>query len=103
IWVSASRRPERWGQWSPPSTEGLARSLIRIPTLEQPELHRVAVRLRQAEMPEGVRRQHAATGGALHEALLDQVGFDDLLDGVSRLGQGRRHGLDPDRAAAERL
>ena len=36
---------------------------------------------------------------ALHEALLDQIGLDDLLDGVARLAQRRGKGLDADRTA----
>ena len=34
------------------------------------------------------------------EALLQQIGLDDLLDGVARLRQRRRDGLDADRSAA---
>jgi hypothetical protein len=37
---------------------------------------------------------------ALDEALLDQIGLDDLLDRVARLGQRGRDRLDADRAAA---
>ena len=37
---------------------------------------------------------------ALHEALLDQIRLDDLLDRVARLGQRRRDGVDADRPAA---
>ena len=51
-------------------------------------------------MAEGVGGEHAAARRALHEALLDQVGLDDLLDGVARLGERRGHCLDADRPAA---
>ena len=57
----------------------------------------------QAEMREGLRRQQPAARRALHEALLDQVGLDDVLDGVARLRQRRRDRLDADRPAAEIL
>ena len=51
-------------------------------------------------MAEGVRGQEPAARRALDEALLDQERLDDLLDGVARLRQTRRDGLDPDRPAA---
>ena len=54
-------------------------------------------------MAEGLRRQQAAARRALHEALLDQEGLDDLLDRVARLRERRGDGLDADRAAAEAL
>ena len=44
--------------------------------------------------------EHAAARGARDEALLQQIGLDDFLDGVARLGQRRGDGLDADRAAA---
>ena len=53
-------------------------------------------------MAEGVRRQHSAARGALHEATLDQEGFDNVLDPIARLGQASGDRLDPGRAAAER-
>ena len=37
---------------------------------------------------------------ALHEALLDEIGLDHLLDDVALLAQRRRHGLDADGSAA---
>src|SRR5262245_22278396 len=52
-------------------------------------------------MVEGMRRQHPAARRAVHEPLLDEVGLDDLLDGVARLRQRRRDGFDADRTAAE--
>ncbi|MGY4509803.1 hypothetical protein ACVIN2_003257 [Bradyrhizobium sp. USDA 3650] len=39
-------------------------------------------------------------GGALQIATLDQIGLDDVLDRVARLGQCGGHRLDADRAAA---
>ena len=54
-------------------------------------------------MAEGVAGEQAAARGALDEALLDQERLDDLLDGVARLGERCRDGLDPDRAAAEKI
>ena len=52
-------------------------------------------------MAEGVRRQKPAARRALHEALLDEIGLDDVLDRVARLGQRGGDRLDADRAAAE--
>ena len=51
-------------------------------------------------MAEGVGGEQPAARRALDEALLDQERLDDLLDGVARLRQRRRDGLDADRAAA---
>jgi hypothetical protein len=42
---------------------------------------------RKTKMAEGVRRQYSAARGALHEATLDQEGFDNVLDPIARLGQ----------------
>jgi hypothetical protein len=47
------------------------------------------------------RRRHAAARRALQEALLDQVGFEHVLDGVARLADGGGEVVDADRAAAE--
>ena len=52
-------------------------------------------------MPPGIRRQHTAARRTLDEALLDQIGLDDVLDGVARFRQAGGDGLDADRAAAE--
>src|SRR5580692_6667099 len=51
-------------------------------------------------MAEGVAGDQPAARRALQEAALDEVGLDDVFDGVARLGQGGRKRLDPDRAAA---
>src|SRR5438128_2726852 len=71
---------------------------------EQPKLRgRVAVRLRQTEMAEGVGSEKPTPRGALDEAALDQERLYDLLDGVARFREGGCNRLDPDRAAAEIL
>ncbi len=67
---------------------------------EQPELRRIARRLGQAEMAEGVAGDQPAARRALQEAALDQIGLDDVLDGVARLRQRGGDRLDADRAAA---
>ena len=67
---------------------------------EQPELRRIARRLGQAEMAEGVAGDQPAARRALQEPALDQIRLDDVLDGVARLRQGRGQRLDADRAAA---
>ena len=54
-------------------------------------------------MAKSVQHQQASARRALQQALLDQIGLDDVLDGVARLGQGGRDGLDADRPAAEAL
>ncbi len=53
----------------------------------------------QAEIGVGEVGQHAAARRALHEALLDEVRLDHVLDHVALLGQRRGDGLDADRAA----
>ena len=45
-------------------------------------------------MPEGMGGEDPSARSALHEALLDEIGLDDVLDGVARLGEGRGDGLD---------
>ncbi len=66
--------------------------------LEQPGLSRLQTTGHgQAHMVEGAGGEDAATGGALDEALLDEVGFDDVLDGVTGFGERRGDGLDADR------
>ena len=50
-------------------------------------------------MLEGLAGQHAAARRALDEALLDQIGLDDLLERVARLAEGGGDGFDADRAA----
>ena len=54
-------------------------------------------------MFKGTRGHDTAPGGALDEALLDEIGFDNVFDGVAWLGQGRGDCFDADRAAAEIL
>src|SRR5580704_16792832 len=69
--------------------------------LEQRRLRSLAPRLGEAEMTEGVRRQEAPARRALHEAKLDEIGLDDVLDRIARLGERGGDGLDSDRAATE--
>ena len=52
-------------------------------------------------MAEGVRGQQAPARRALHEAQLDEVGLDDVLDRVARLGERGGDGLDANRSSAE--
>src|SRR5438045_9110123 len=54
-------------------------------------------------MPVGDLGQHAAARGALQEALLQQIGLDDLFEDVALIAERRRHRLDADRAAAVML
>jgi len=49
----------------------------------------------------GARGQHPAARCALEEALLDQIGLDDVLDSVTRFRQAGGDGFDPHRSAAE--
>src|SRR5690348_6788631 len=74
--------------------------LIVVAVAEQAELRGIARGLGEAEMAEGVRGQQPSARGALQIAALDQIGLDDVLDGVARLRERGRHGLDADRAAA---
>ncbi|MGY3424773.1 hypothetical protein ACVWZW_005248 [Bradyrhizobium sp. F1.13.4] len=68
---------------------------------EQAELRRrIARGLADAEVAEGVRGEQAAARGALQIAALDQIGLDDVLNRIARLGQRGGHRLDADRAAA---
>src|SRR5215475_11782937 len=67
---------------------------------EQSELRRVAGGLGETEVAKGVRGEQSSARRALNEALLDQERLDDFLDGVARLRQRRRDGLDPNRTAA---
>src|SRR5262249_45943626 len=67
---------------------------------EQSELRRVAGGgLGEPQVTECMRGQEPPARRTLDEALLDQERLDDLLDGVARLRQRRRDGLDPDRTA----
>src|SRR6266704_383430 len=66
----------------------------------QSELRRIARGFGEAEMAERMRGQQPAARRALQIAALNQERLDDILDGVARLRQRRRHGLNADRAAA---
>ena len=52
-------------------------------------------------MGEGVAGEDSSARRALHEALLQQERFDDLLYGIARFAKRRRDGFDPYRSAAE--
>src|SRR5262245_53021703 len=69
-----------------------------VVAVEKSELRRVAGGFCEAEVAKGVRGEQTPARRALDEALLDQEGLDDLLDGVARLRQSGRDRLDPDRA-----
>src|SRR5262249_9174760 len=110
---SAVTRKRTRPQWQPPSMiVNIAQSpfasppwrpiaALVFPSLAaQPPLCRIARGLGEAEMAEGMRRQQPPARRALDEAFLDQERLDDVLDGVARLGQRRRDGIDPDRPAA---
>src|SRR6266516_1246763 len=78
-----------------------ATSIIALATLpEQSELRRIARGFGEAEMAERMRGQEPAARRALQIAALNQERLDDILDGVARLRQRRRHGLHADRSAA---
>src|SRR3954447_25300467 len=74
-------------------------NLILIPLPEQPELRRIARWLGETEVAIGVPGEQAATRRALNETLLNHERLDDLFDGVTRLRQRGRNGLDADRTA----
>ena len=67
---------------------------------EQPELRRIARRLREAEVAEGVAGDQPAARGPLQQSALDQIRLDDVLDGVARLRQRRGKRLDANGTAA---
>src|SRR5580698_11237967 len=69
-------------------------------TAKQPELRRVAGRFGKPEVPEGVARDQAPARRALQEAALNEIGLDDVLDGIPRFGQRSRQRIDADRSAA---
>src|SRR5437773_12433114 len=60
---------------------------------QQVELAGEARRYRQFEVAKGDLGQHPAARRALHEALLHEVGFDDLLEHVALLAERGRHRL----------
>src|SRR6187402_193098 len=83
-----------------PEGSGSKRSILAVAVAEQAELRGIARGLSEAEMAEGVRGQQPAARGTLQIAALDQERLDDVLDGIARLRQRRRHGLDADRPSA---
>ena len=54
-------------------------------------------------MPVGERRGHTAPDGALHESLLNEVGFDDVFERFAVFTQGACEVVDADGAACEFL
>src|SRR5207237_5546908 len=56
--------------------------------------------LREPQMPERMPGEQTSARRALQKTLLNEKRLDDLLERVARLGERRRHGVDPDRAAA---
>ena len=66
------------------------RLIVVLGIAEQAKLRGVARGLGEAEMTEGVRGQKTSARGALQVAALDQIGLDDVLDGITRLGQRGR-------------
>ena len=60
-----------------------------------------AARRREPEMPPGRQRRDPPAQRALQKALLDQIGFDDVLDRARFLANGGGNVLQADRAAVE--
>ena len=61
------------------------------------------MRVRQTEVQVGIAGRHAAPGRAHHEALLDQVGLQHILNGAALFGNGRGQTVHPDRATVKFL
>src|SRR5512146_2548935 len=59
--------------------------------------------LDEAEMPVTGDRRHAAARRALKVTLLDEIGFEDVLDRVALLADRGRQVIDTHRSAAELL
>src|SRR5262249_14921164 len=83
---------------------GTNRAKLRLLVLssipEQLKLPRIAGRLCEPEVAEGMRGEQATARRALDEALLDEERLDDVLDGVARLRQRGGQRLPADRPAA---
>src|SRR5215217_1339654 len=60
-----------------------------------------AVRNGDSQVPVGPPGSDPATGGALDQAALQQVGLVDILDGIARLAEGHGDRTDADRPALE--
>ena len=67
---------------------------------KQSELCRIARGFREAKMAKCVGGQKPSARRTLQIAALNEIGLDDVLDGIARLRQRRRHGLDADRPTA---
>src|SRR5262249_58988567 len=85
----------RWGPRGSSPTAGDLRFL------QQPALSSRRPRIAAAEVRARPRRGDATLRRARQEALLDEVGFVDLLDGVALLADGGRQRVQPDRTARE--
>src|SRR5262245_51453544 len=98
--ASVSSQYTRTGQ-----TNGAAANAITAPSLVLEQFQRRARALRhfQAEMLVSVAGGDAAARGAHDEALLDEIGLDDVLDGAALLAERRCQALDADRTAVELL
>src|ERR1043165_668176 len=98
--ASVSSQYTRTGQ-----TKGATSTATSAPLLVLEQLQRCARALRhlQAEMLVGVTGGDAAARGAHHEALLNQIGLDHVLDRAALLAERRRETFDADRAAIEFL
>src|SRR6476661_1148896 len=92
-----ANRPPGCGAFAPAGRTPL---LVRV--LTEHRILTVARRAwrRKPKMGEGALGEHAAARRTRDEALLQQIGLDDLLDGVARLRQRRGDGLDADRTAS---
>src|SRR5262245_51523868 len=84
---SAATRNRTRPQWHPPSIvlSMVVRSVLRSLS-KQPELRRIAHRLCQPKMTEGVRGQEPPARGAPEKTCQDQKRLHALHDGVPRLG-----------------
>src|SRR5277367_5044236 len=88
-------------KWPNAPMSGVASLIVVIH--EKPDLRRIARWCRKPQMCESSPRHNAAARRALHEALLQKIGLDDLLDRIARFAQGGGDRLDADWAAAERF
>src|SRR6185436_2795198 len=70
------------------------------PRIEKADLGRGGPRRAgEAQVLVGAQGEHPATGGAADETLLQEIGLDDLLQGVAGLGERGGQRLDADRPA----
>src|SRR5262245_60611596 len=81
----SSPRPQTSTKQSGRITISRCRSIVGFVAVEKSELRRVARRLGETEMAEGMRREQPPARRALDESLLNQKRLDDLLDRIARL------------------